>query len=55
MAHIKHNSKEYDIPAGSTPQAAFESLKTVIPELANATLKKDGDNYKAEVSYGRKG
>jgi len=55
MAHITHNNKKYDIPAGSTAKQVFESLQQVMPELANAKLVKDGDNFKAEVSYGKKG
>ena len=53
--HITANGKQYEVPAGSTPQAAFESLKGALPELSNATLEKDGDNYKAKTSYGSKG
>ena len=55
MAHIKFHKKKYDIPEGSTAKDTLESLKTVLPELANATLKKDGENFTAEVSYGKKG
>ena len=55
MACIKHNNKKYDIPAGSTAEAVFESLQAVIPELANAKLVKDGDDYKAELNLGKKG
>ncbi len=55
MPHIKHDGKKYDIPAGSTAKQTFDSLKMAVPELSNATLKKDGDNWKAETSYGRKG
>lgn len=55
MAYIEHNGQKTEIPSGSTAKATFESLQMVYPELANAKLKKDGDNYKAEVSYGRKG
>ena len=55
MAHIDYNGKKYDIPEGSTAKAVFESLQAVIPELSNAKLKKSGDNFTAEVNYGRKG
>lgn len=55
MAHISHNGKKYDIPEGSDPQDVLDSLSAAIPELANATLKKDGDNYKAETNFGKKG
>lgn len=55
MAHIMHNGKKYDIPAGSTAAETFESLKQVLPELSNAKYVPDGDNYKVEVSYGKKG
>jgi hypothetical protein len=55
MAHISHNGSKYPIPEGSTPQDAFESLQSAIPELSNAKLVKDGNNWKAETSYGKKG
>lgn len=55
MAHITFNNKDYTIPAGSTAQATFDSLKTAIPEMANAKLKKDGDNFKAETALAEKG
>jgi len=55
MQFIKHNNKKYDIPAGSTAEATFESLQAVLPELANAKLVKDGDNFKADVNFGKKG
>ncbi|MFA5252996.1 MAG: hypothetical protein WC454_10495 [Phycisphaerae bacterium] len=55
MAKIKHNGQSYDIPAGSTAEDTFESLKAAMPELSNAKLVKDGENYKTEVSYGKKG
>jgi UPF0288 family protein (methanogenesis marker protein 3) len=55
MAKIKHNGQSYDIPAGSTAEDTFDSLKAALPELSNATLVKDGDDYKAQVNYGKKG
>ena len=55
MPTIKHAGKEYEIPAGSTAEEAFEALKAVTPELANATLQKDGENYTTEVKFGKKG
>ncbi len=57
MAYIKFQNRKYDIPAGSTAKRTFESLQQVLPELSNAKLVADGTdgNYKAEVSYGRKG
>lgn len=53
--HITANGKKYDVPTGSTAEDTFESLKSVLPELSNAKLEKDGDNFKAAVSYGKKG
>ena len=55
MSVIKHNGKSYEIPEGSTAEATMESLKAVIPELASATLKAEGENYVAETSFGKKG
>lgn len=55
MAHIDYNGTKYDIPEGSTAADTFESLKMVLPELSNATLEKNGDNYTARVNYGKKG
>ena len=55
MAHIKHNNKKYEIPAGATAESTFESLKQVLPELGNGKLEKDGDNYKVKINYGKKG
>ncbi len=55
MATIDVNGKKYEIPAGSTAADTFESLKQALPELSNAKLKKVGDNYKANVTYGKKG
>jgi len=55
MSCIKINGKKYPIPDGSTPKATYDSLKMVMPEITNSKLTKDGDNYKVETSYGRKG
>ena len=55
MAYIKFESKKYNIPAGSTAEETLSALQQVMPEMANAKLTKDGDNYKAEVAYGKKG
>ena len=55
MAVIRHNGREYPIPEGVTAQEAMESLKMAVPELSNATLTKDGENYNAVTSYGNKG
>ena len=55
MAKIKHKGAEYEIPDGSTPEQTLQSLAGAIPELANATLKKDGDDFVAQVNVGRKG
>lgn len=55
MAHIKFNSKKYEIPAGSTAQQTFESLKLVMPDMANARLTKDGDNWVAKNNFAEKG
>ncbi len=55
MAVIDVQGKKYEIPEGSTAQDTFEGLKLVMPELSNAKLEADGDNYKANVTYGRKG
>ena len=43
--HIKHNGTEYEIPAGSTAKKTFESLKQVLPELADSKLKPKGKNW----------
>ncbi len=55
MAHISYGSQTFDIPEGITPTQALDSLKGAMPELANAKLEKDGDNWTAAVEYGRKG
>jgi hypothetical protein len=55
MSVIRHNGKEYQIPDGVSAKDAFESLKAAVPELSNATLTKDGENYNAVTSYGNKG
>jgi len=54
-SYIKHNNTEYPIPEGSTVKETFESLKMAVPELANAKLQKDGDNWIAKTSFGKKG
>ena len=55
MAYIEHNGKKYSIPAGSSAADTFDSLKAALPELSNAKLVKDGENFKAQVEYGKKG
>lgn len=55
MSYISHNGNKYDIPEGSKPQDVLDSLSAAVPELANAKLVKDGDNYKAETNFGKKG
>lgn len=59
MAVLKYgadsNEKRVDIPAGSTPQQVLESLQMVEPTLASAKIVKDGEDFRAEVDYGRKG
>lgn len=55
MPHISHKGQKYLIPEGSDPQDVLDSLSAAIPELANATLKKDGENWKAETNFGKKG
>jgi hypothetical protein len=55
MAVIKHNGKKYPIPEGATAEAVFDNLKSVIPELNNAKLEKDGEDHKVKINYGKKG
>jgi hypothetical protein len=55
MAYISHNGNKYPIPEGASPQDALDSLSQVLPELSNAKLEKDGENYKATTNFGRKG
>jgi hypothetical protein len=55
MAVIKHNGKTYEIPEGATAEATLESLKAAVPELSNAKLKADGENFIAETTFGKKG
>ena len=53
--YITIDKKQYPVPAGSTAKETFESLQMVMPEIANAKLKKDGDNYKVEKKIARLG
>jgi hypothetical protein len=55
MACIKYGSQKFEIPKGLTAEKALESLKAAMPELAEAKLTKDGEDYVAKVEYGRKG
>lgn len=55
MAVIKHNDRTYEIPEGVTAEATLESLKAAVPELSNAKLRREGENYVAETTFGRKG
>lgn len=55
MSHISHNGKKYNIPEGSSAEDTLESLQSVVPELSNANLEKDGDNWKATTNFGKKG
>lgn len=55
MAYISHNKNKYPIPEGADPQDVLDSLSAAIPELSNAKLVKDGENYKAETNFGKKG
>ncbi len=53
--YITIDKKQHQIPAGSTAKDTFDSLKLVMPEIANGTLKKDGDNYKVEKKIAKLG
>lgn len=55
MSAIKYKGKTFPIAEGSTAQQTLEALKMVMPELENATLKKDGEDYTALVEPGTKG
>ena len=55
MSYILFKKNKYQIPEGADPQDVLDSLSTAIPELSNAKLIKDGENYKAEIDFGKKG
>jgi hypothetical protein len=55
MAKIVYNNKSYDIPKGKDAFDVLEELKAVMPELNNATLTKEKDNYTVQLQYGKKG
>jgi len=58
---IRHAGRDYPVPEGSTPAAALESLKMVVPELNDAEMEAKGPAdgggqiYVPRISTGTKG
>mgnify|MGYP005749228613 CR=1 FL=1 len=50
-----YNGSRIELPVGTTPEAAKEALKSIYPELANATVTLRGNEFHFEVRSGTKG
>lgn len=57
---LVYNNKEFPVPAGFTAEDYKQSLAVAYPEVANASLIKDGEKegitrYTVKASIGTKG